>query len=72
MLWHDEKIDKVGQFIEKIEDSHFIKNDMKPDLKPDKKYLLKQSRRHAKEKLWIEIISQNTLTNRSTFERKSL
>ena len=30
-LWHDEKIDKVGQFIEKIEDSHFVKNDLKPD-----------------------------------------
>ena len=72
MLWHDEKIDKDGQFIEKIKDSHFIKNDMKPDLKPDKKYFLKPSRRHVKEKLWIEIMSQDILTDRSTFECKSL
>ena len=60
MLWHDEKIDKVGRFIDKIEDSHFIKN----DFKPDKKYCLKLSRKHAKENLWIEIMSQNILTNR--------
>ena len=51
-LWHDEKIDKVGQFIETIEDSHFIKM----DLKPDKKYFLKMSRRPTKEKIWIEIM----------------
>ena len=51
-LWHDEKIDKVGQFIETIEDSHFIKM----DLKPDKKYFLKPSRRPTKEKIWIEIM----------------
>ena len=46
-VWHDEKIDKVGQFIEKIEDAHSIKD----DLKPDRKYFLKPSRKHAKEKL---------------------
>jgi hypothetical protein len=50
MLWHDEKIDKVGQFVEKIEDSHFIKN----DLKPDRIIFLKSPTKHAKEKTWIE------------------
>ena len=43
MLWHDEKIDKVEKFIEKIENLHFIKN----DLKPDKKHFLKPSKKHA-------------------------